>query len=790
MADPFQLGPLDTRPVNAPPRPYRQLQTELGGLFDDAQRSARGQPPLSAKVLDFISFTEGEADLIYSKINQVSNLLDWIWYLLRQYESSGISGDDLNLLKWYIRRLFQNIGQQMDEHDIQKAQAIKAYLETIIPPNSPEPTGTNIKGQAGIGDFPRQANHSLPNNYYSPTQILLRGPPPATPPPPKVSKSLSVGNPKPVFIRNNNNIAGQLLTSAPRTTINTLMKGGGKEYTYSIVGTHPFINVDPDTGDISLKRVLTQKENGQGSVTVQVKHSDPSIPPVTYQQAYVVSLVEFSIVQIGNVKAPGADGKWRVEFTDGEPFNRLFIHTGGTAEIIEKPASFPNLYIEAGQLQGQMKKLPTNSSSKFIVRITDPVSKDFKDFEVYYNVKAAAATPAAATPPVATPPITTPPVATPPVATPPTTPPPPPPIVITPATAGPFEVGKLVNIPFNATPLIPGGFYRWKLETENPADLPKLGLSFQDNNLQGSPAESGEFSVIITALNPATRQSGTVRMIIKVEENTDLTEPITFLAPVHFGGFLKSESSTGSTPPHIVNNVTIQPNGQTRTLTLSINKDINVPVFDDACKPMKDAQGGPIMEYKTNILFNHTILSSFQKAAQALTPTSLTFTLKGDGSTKGKVPSSSGFNTWPLRVDTIVTKKVNRQLAQSANAAKVDSSTCGFKEGDDVIVISFKNHGVKGGTIRIPPPIIIATEGVTSYIDRNGATQIIKQGTPAKKVVGYIRAALLGTDTPAVTPKGGKRKTRARGIRKTKAKGKRVGSVTRKMVRKTRKNRR
>jgi hypothetical protein len=290
-------------------------------------------------------------------------------------------------------------------------------------------------------------------------------------------------------------------------------------------------------------------------------------------------------------------------------------------------------------------------------------------------------------------------------------------------------------------------------------------------------------------------QTGTLRVSVIVNDNTDLTEPITFLAPVHFGGFLKSENTVGSTPPHIVNNVTIQPNGQTRTLTFTINKNIKVPVFDNACKPMKDAQGAPIMEEKTNSLFNNTIISSFEKATENVTPTSLTFILKGDGSSKGRVPGSSsrtsGFNTWPLRVDTIQAKKVNRQLAESAKSAKVDSSTCGFKDGDDIIVISFKNHGAKGGTVRIPPPIIIATEGITSYIDRNGATQIIKQGTPAKKVVGYIRAALLGTDTPAVTPKGGKRKTRVKGIRKTKAKAKRaLVSVTRKVIQKTRKNRR
>jgi len=139
--DPFGLPPLVTNPVGAPPRPYRRLQEDLGGLFDDDRRRALGQPPLSAKVLDFISFTEGEADSIYAKINQVSNLLDWIWYLLRQYADSGMSQSELDLLKRYIRRLFSHFGQQMDEHDVRKAEAIKSFLESVVPAGSPAPMG-------------------------------------------------------------------------------------------------------------------------------------------------------------------------------------------------------------------------------------------------------------------------------------------------------------------------------------------------------------------------------------------------------------------------------------------------------------------------------------------------------------------------------------------------------------------------------------------------------------------------------------------------------------------------
>jgi hypothetical protein len=187
MANHFSgLPPLVTRQVTAPPIPYRRLQAELGGLFDDVKRRDAGLNPLSEKVVNFIKFTEGEADDVYAQINKVSNLLDWIWYLLRQYVDGGISGDDLDLLKRYIKRLFENFKGQMDEHDIRKAQAIKEYLEKLIPPGSPAPVGANIRGNEDISAFPRVANHTAPNPYYSPTQLLMREPPPAYPAPPRV----------------------------------------------------------------------------------------------------------------------------------------------------------------------------------------------------------------------------------------------------------------------------------------------------------------------------------------------------------------------------------------------------------------------------------------------------------------------------------------------------------------------------------------------------------------------------------------------------------------------------
>jgi len=136
----------------------------------------------SDRVKDFIHFTEGEADLVYAKINTVSNLLDWILYLLRQYIGLGLSKQEFDNLKKYVRMKLAHIGNQINGQTRNKFQAILDILER------PDITSPEVLAQA---------LHTPPFNIYSPraevpttrpqfdgsTQLLLRNgaSPPAVP---------------------------------------------------------------------------------------------------------------------------------------------------------------------------------------------------------------------------------------------------------------------------------------------------------------------------------------------------------------------------------------------------------------------------------------------------------------------------------------------------------------------------------------------------------------------------------------------------------------------------------
>jgi hypothetical protein len=56
-----------------------------------------------------------------------------------------MSQSELDLLKRYIRRLFAHFGEQMDEHDVRKAEAIKTFLESVVPAGTPPPMGDDGK---------------------------------------------------------------------------------------------------------------------------------------------------------------------------------------------------------------------------------------------------------------------------------------------------------------------------------------------------------------------------------------------------------------------------------------------------------------------------------------------------------------------------------------------------------------------------------------------------------------------------------------------------------------------
>jgi len=165
MAAPAGPDNLQTLPV--PNVPFIRLQG-----FDSA----------SDRVKDFIRFTEGEANLVYGKINTVSNLLDWILYLLRQYIGLGLSKHEFDNLKRYVRMKLAHIGSQINGQTRDKLQAILDILER------PDITSPEVL---------TKALQTPPFNTYSPraevpttrpqvdgaTQLLLRNgsSPPAAP---------------------------------------------------------------------------------------------------------------------------------------------------------------------------------------------------------------------------------------------------------------------------------------------------------------------------------------------------------------------------------------------------------------------------------------------------------------------------------------------------------------------------------------------------------------------------------------------------------------------------------
>lgn len=129
----------------------------------------------SDRVKNFIHFTEGEANSIYGKINTVSNLLDWILYLLRQYESGNLSAQDIMNLKRYIRMKLAHVGSQMNTQTKDKARQIVDLLDTLVPVDSPPPLDENgqVLNAPAFPRFPYDDDVTTEDPDFS-TQLLMK----------------------------------------------------------------------------------------------------------------------------------------------------------------------------------------------------------------------------------------------------------------------------------------------------------------------------------------------------------------------------------------------------------------------------------------------------------------------------------------------------------------------------------------------------------------------------------------------------------------------------------------
>jgi hypothetical protein len=135
----------------------------------------KGFDTASDRVKNFIHFTEGEANSIYGKINTVSNLLDWILYLLRQYESGNLSAQDIMNLKRYIRTKLAHVGSQMNTQTKDKARQIVDLLDTLVPVDSPPPLDENgrVLNAPAFPRFPYDDDVTSEDPDFS-TQLLMK----------------------------------------------------------------------------------------------------------------------------------------------------------------------------------------------------------------------------------------------------------------------------------------------------------------------------------------------------------------------------------------------------------------------------------------------------------------------------------------------------------------------------------------------------------------------------------------------------------------------------------------
>jgi hypothetical protein len=258
-------------------------------------------------------------------------------------------------------------------------------------------------------------------------------------------------------------------------------------------------------------------------------------------------------------------------------------------------------------------------------------------------------------------------------------------------------------------------------------------------------------------------------------------------------------STKPATPqPYLVNNVFIEINGNAGFVKLTIKETFNANVKIDRSRQLttynklkqeilqdnKLSKSNPTIDEKDinkviidnyrdkngqalysinevkdikNPLFSNSINSTFRNVYQGQTnidivkqPNYTQYEFKLNATTnpqKNKI--KLGNSEWTLNPSDVTLNTVNNVLEKMAIDAKLDKDTEGFSLNQSIIKISFGPYETKGvspgskrtETTKLPPPVIIALEGITEYTRGNG-TKVSLLGKNPRIIVDYVKAAL------------------------------------------------
>lgn len=207
-------------------------------------------------------------------------------------------------------------------------------------------------------------------------------------------------------------------------------------------------------------------------------------------------------------------------------------------------------------------------------------------------------------------------------------------------------------------------------------------------------------------------------------QTIDLTHPIKIIAPVHFGGFLRSEVTGGIIQAYIVQDVNISINIPSGTIDFSFSQQ-NPILKHPMGSSFKDSSGKNELDY---------ILRSGPKGIKRV----------------------KGNSEWNLIVDKVILKTASAAFSTLASEAKLPGGSNGFDAGDPLLYIYFKNGG-RTTTPHIPPPVIISAKYIKSYKNSSGKDRSFPNGLETKTALSIVQQA-LGVSPDSKTT-GGRRKT-------------------------------
>ena len=284
----------------------------------------------------------------------------------------------------------------------------------------------------------------------------------------------------------------------------------------------------------------------------------------------------------------------------------------------------------------------------------------------------------------------------------------------------------------------------------------------------------------------------------------NLNEPISFAAPVIFGG-LTSSVPAGSAKyrPTVVNNVFIEVNGKDGLINFIVKKSLDITYKKDTetnepttynklrsklqiklrskgdIRDIQAITNKDIDNYRPplytiehrqfeNKLFNpsekgklDTTLKLFQEGSENTKEfrdydNEFRFQLKANADNKMVVS-----NTWLLKPKNVEISRIMNPLASQAIKADIDKDTEGFEEGQPIIKITFDEFrlparygGMAGIKSPPPPPVIIAVAGLTQYKRKSGEIVSLIGKSPSE-VAEYVKVALkipTGDGTLPTTP--------------------------------------